>query len=538
MFRNSSLLGRIAHCCTFVAIYCLTLAALNQSRLFGQQVRGPNIVFILADDLGWKDLSNEGSTFYESPNIDRLADSGAKFTRGYAACQVCSPSRASILTGKYPPKHGITTWIGDASGTKWTTARKTMLAPPEYDQQLRADETTLAEVLKANGYRTFFAGKWHLGGEASAPTDHGFEFNRGGFAAGSPPNGYFAPYKNPALPDGPDGESLPLRLGRETADFIAEHRDESFFAFLSFYSVHSPIQTTKSLWKKYRDKADALGLIENDARFLFDRRLNVRQSQDCPIYAGMIESMDAAVGLVLNQLDASGLADNTIVCFTSDNGGVASGDASSTSNLPLRGGKGRQWEGGIREPFYVRAPGVSTAGSTIDVPVSGIDWYPTLLELAGLQTPAQQAIDGVSLKPLLQGGKLADRPLFWHYPHYGNQGGDPSSIILQNNWKLIHYHEDGHDELYHVIDDIGEQDDVLQSNVDLASDLRRQLDVWLKSVHANFPTRNPNFDADEQEASFATAKTQGLKRLSEQHAKYLDKDFSPNKNWWGSQPND
>jgi len=421
--------------------------------------RKPNVVFILADDLGWRDLSNEGSTYYESPYIDRIAREGMKFTRGYATCQVCSPSRASILTGKYPTNHGITTWIGDRAGEAWRgTRRNDSHLPPEYDRNLRASEMTLAEVMKKAGYKTFFAGKWHLGSKGSWPTDHGFEINKGGWDVGSPRGGFFSPWQNPNLESGPAGESLTLRLGKETVDFIEASKDKPFFAYLSFYTVHSPIQTTLKLWKKYQGKATAAGLTRE--RFLFDRRLSVRQVQDCPIYAGMIETMDDAVGMVLRKLDQLGLADNTIVCFTSDNGGVSSGDAYSTSNLPLRGGKGRQWEGGIREPFYLKAPGVTKPGSTSAVPVNGIDWYPTLLELVGLKVPRKQQVDGVSLVPLLKGKAIPGRPLYWHYPHYGNQGGEPSSIITEDNWKLIHYHEDGRDELYHLGKDEVEQKDL------------------------------------------------------------------------------
>jgi arylsulfatase A-like enzyme len=499
----------------------------------------PNIVFILADDLGWRDLSNEGSTFYESPNIDRIARGGMKFTRGYAACQVCSPSRASILTGKYPPKHGITSWIGDAAGEKWRDHKRfDRLLPAEYERNLRAGEITLAEALRDAGYKTFFAGKWHLGSQGSWPTDHGFEINKGGWDAGSPNGGYFSPWKNPNLELGPNGESLPVRLGRETAAFIEANKDRPFLAYLAFYSVHAPIQTTPGLWKKYRDKAVATGLAEAEERFLWDRRLCVRQVQDCPIYAGMIESMDDAVGIVLDQLDKLGLAENTIVCFTSDNGGVSSGDAFSTSNLPLRGGKGRQWEGGIREPFYIKAPGITQAGSTSAVPVSGIDWYPTLLELAGVPIPPQQDVDGVSLVPLLKGASIAGRPLFWHYPHYGNQGGEPSSIITENDWKLIHYHEDGRDELYHLATDPSEQKDLAGTEPERAKALRARLDAWLTKTGAKFPEKDSQFDASQSEARLESLKTSGKKRLEQIHASYLNADFRPNADWWGSAPKD
>jgi arylsulfatase A-like enzyme len=497
----------------------------------------PNIVFILADDLGWRDLSNEGSTFYHSPHIDSIADGGMKFTRGYAACQVCSPSRASIVTGKYPTKHGITTWIGDRSGEAWRGARRyDSYLPADYERNLRADEITLAEVLRDAGYKTFFAGKWHLGSKGSWPTDHGFEINKGGWDAGSPRGGYFSPWQNPNLKPGPAGESLPIRLGRETAAFIEANHDQPFLAYLAFYSVHGPIQTSSDLWKKYRDKAAAAGLAEE--RFVWDRRLCVRQVQDCPIYGGMIESMDDAVGIVLKKLDELGLRDNTIVCFTSDNGGVSSGDAYSTSNLPLRGGKGRQWEGGIREPFYIRAPGVTKAGDTCAVPVSGIDWYPTLLELAGVPVPKEQDIDGVSLAPLLRGESIADRPLFWHYPHYGNQGGEPSSIISEDDWKLIYYHEDGRNELYHLAADPSEQKDLAAAEPDRARTLRNKLDAWLEATGAKFPTKDPQFDAAKRAARWQQLETQGKQRLENQHASFLKPDFKPNPDWWGSAPRD
>ncbi|WP_153558443.1 sulfatase [Roseimaritima sediminicola] len=497
----------------------------------------PNIVFILADDLGLKDLSCEGSTYYESPHIDRLAASGMRFTQGYATCQVCSPSRASILNGQFPARHGITDWIGAATGKNWK--RNDRIEPAEYRRQLAAEDVTLAEALREAGYRTFFAGKWHLGGEGSFPEDHGFDENVGGHHRGSPPGGFFAPFKNPKMEDGPRGESLPLRLADETVDFIrrTHNRQEGpFFAYLSFYSVHGPIQTTEPLWEKYRCKGQ--GRAEEGERFEIDRTLPVRQVQDCPIYAGMIESMDAAVGRVTKALDELGLEENTIVVFTSDNGGVSSGDAYSTSNLPLRGGKGRQWEGGIREPFYVRAPGVTEPGSTSDVPVTGADFYPTLLELAGLPLRPEQHQDGESLVPVLGGGTLPARPLFWHYPHYGNQGGDPSSIIRRGDWKLIHYYEDGRDELYNLAEDPAEQHDVAAEHAALSGSLRAALDAYLNEVGAAIPVADTRFDAEAKRQQQQHIRERLLPRLERQHARYLEADFQPNPTWWGSLPRD
>lgn len=503
-----------------------------------QNDRPPNVVFILVDDMGWNDLSNEGSSYYESPNIDALAAGGMKFTRGYAASQVCSPSRASIMTGKYPTNHGITQYIGGPSGEDWRRFnRHTSHLPPDYARQLSFDEVTLAEAFKNAGYATFFAGKWHLGDKGSWPTDHGFDINIAGHRGGGPyGGGFFSPYNMPNIEDGPDGELLTLRLGRETADFIKANPDKPFFAFLSFYAVHAPIQTTRPLWQKYRDKADRMGLINAESRFLFDRRLPVRQVQDCPIYAGMVESTDEAVGMVLDALRAAGLEENTIVCFTSDNGGVTSGDDFATAVLPLRGGKGRQWEGGIREPFYIKAPGITRPGSTTDTLAHGIDWYPTLLDLANINIPAEQAVDGVSLKPALVGRPLPDRPLYWHYPHYGNQGGEPSSIIMRDHWKLIHYHEDGRDELYHLVDDPGEQNDLIEQHPVLARTLRSELDAWLEATSAKFPTPDPKFDPDKRAARMKRMAGPLMQRLERIHAAYLKPGYRPNEDWWGSAP--
>ena len=500
-------------------------------------MKRPNILFILSDDLGWCDLGADGSGFYESPNIDRIATEGMRFTQGYAACQVCSPSRASILTGKYTPRHGITDYIGGASGEAWRKAgRFSKMLPPEYEHGLRADEITFAEVLRRSGYRTFFAGKWHLGDEGAYPEDFGFEINKGGWTSGGPSGGYFAPWNNPKLEPGPDGESLPIRLGRETAQFITDHKDAPFLAYLSFYSVHGPIQTSRDRWERFRKKAVAQGVP--DKRFIFDRNLPVRQVQDCPVYAGMIEAMDDAVGLVLDTLDRHGLTDNTIVCFTSDNGGVSSGDSYSSSMLPLRGGKGRQWEGGIREPLYFRFPASIEVGSTCHVPVSGIDFYPTLLELAGIPVPQEQLVDGRSIVSLLRGEQdreIVARDLFWHYPHYGNQGGEPSSIIRNGPWKLIHYHEDGRDELYNLDFDPGEQTDVIADNRAKASELRQRLDSWLVEVDAKFPTPDPQYDPEKENARLHKLEHELMPELEANHAEYLDPDWRPNEDWWGSQ---
>ncbi|MFY9254083.1 MAG: sulfatase [Fuerstiella sp.] len=502
-------------------------------QLFAAEVQRPNVVFILADDFGCRDLSGEGSSFYETPNLDRIAREGVKFSNGYATCQVCSPSRASIMTGKYPARLHMTDYIGAASGLDWK--RNGRILPAEYLHNLPHSETTLAEALKEGGYRTFFAGKWHLGGEGSHPDNHGFDVNIGGHFRGSPPGGFFAPFKNPEMKDGQAGESLPIRLAQETVDFIAAESTQPFFAYLSFYSVHSPIQTTRELWSKYRDKAVAFDTPQE--RFVVDRTLPVRQVQDCPIYAGMVESMDNGVGMVLETLDRLKLAENTIVIFTSDNGGVSSGDAFATSNLPFRGGKGRQWEGGVREPYYIKAPGIKPGVN--ETPVTGTDFYPTILELAGLPAKPDQHVDGVSLVPLLKGESIKDRSLFWHYPHYGNQGGEPSAFVRNGDWKLIHYWEDGHDELYDIVADIGEQNDLAAVNPQITAKLRAELDDWLLATKAAIPELDARFDQKLHDETQAAIRNKRKPALERQHAEFLSEKFRPNADWWGSlQTND
>jgi len=492
--------------------------------------RGPNVVLILVDDLGLHDLSIEGSHFYRSPNIDKLARGGMRFTQGYATCRVCSPSRASIQLGQFTARHGVTNWIGARSGMDWK--REDRLLPAEYVRALPADDISIAEALKEAGYRTFFAGKWHLGGEGSLPTDHGYDINVGGHHRGSPPGGFFSPYRNPQMQDGPAGESLTLRLGRETADFIRANREQPFFAMLSFYSVHAPVQTSRELWGKYQAAAAKLPAVKS--RFKVDRTLPVRQVQDHPVYAGMIETTDNAVGRVLDAIEQSGLAENTVVIFTSDNGGVSSGDAYATSNLPLRGGKGRQWEGGIREPFYLRYPALIPPGSSCDVPVTGADFYPTVLELCGLAAKPLQHVDGVSLVPLLQGRPIPERPLYWHYPHYDNQGGEPSSLFRDGDWKLIHYYEDDRNELYDLSVDPAETSDLALTHPVRTAAMWDQLQGWLKSVNARFPKPDPRFDPERTEAKFRRMQTELKGNLERSHARMLEPDWTPNQNWWGS----
>ena len=515
-----------------VAAICLQACKDKTSVDKNINMQKPNIIFILADDLGAHDLSYAGSEYYESPNIDALAKEGVRFTQGYAAAQVCSPSRASIMTGQYTARHGITDWIGASTGEKWGESHNTKILPPEYIHAIPENNITLAEALKAGGYKTFFAGKWHLGDEPHSPENHGFEINKGGWEVGTPKGGYYAPWINPKLNYKYKGENLTMRLANETANFISESKDHPFFAFLSFYAVHGPIETTEEKWKKYRDKAEAQGIPDNG--YKMERILPIRTVQDNPIYAGLIETMDDAVGVVLNRLKELGLEDNTIIVFTSDNGGVASGDAFSTTNFPLRGGKGYQWEGGIREPYLIKAPMLKNGPKLIEYPVSGIDFYPTLLDLTGIDKPQNQILDGVSLVPLLKGEQLKKRPLFWHYPHYGNQGGEPVSMIRKEDWKLIHYWEDGHDELYNLTQDPGEKVDLYAINPDMAQSLRNELDAYLNEVGAKLPNEQPFYDPAEAKALYEKRKSQMLPQLEQQRKDFLTKDFQPDEDWYDS----
>ena len=513
------------------AIVCLL--TLNACQTKEEQPQKPNILFILADDLGYHDLSVMGSNYYETPNIDRIANEGMVFTDGYAACQVCSPSRASIMSGKFTARHGITDWIGARTGEEWRKqGRHNQLLPPEYVHNLPHKYDTLQEALKEIGYKTFFAGKWHLGSKGSWPEDHGFDINKGGWDVGSPRGGFFAPWENPNLESGPDAQNLSMRLAKETVNFMKENKDTTFFAYLSFYAVHAPIQTTEKKWAKYRAKAEELGIAKTG--FEMGHFLPIRQVQDNPVYAGLVEAMDDAVGEVLTALDEMGLAENTIVVFTSDNGGVSAGDAFATSNLPLRGGKGYQFEGGIREPYFIKMPGMHGKQKN-STPVTGTDFYPTLLELAGADLRPEEHTDGVSLVPLLNGGTINERPLIWHYPHYGNQGGEPSSILRLGKWKLIHYYEDGREELYNLETDIEETKNLSDENPKLKAKLSKQLFEMLNEMGTRYPERDPEWTKEAEEKYLERIRTERMPRLEKQRMEFLSKDFNPGNNWWGSQ---
>ncbi len=384
----------------------------------------PNVVVFLADDYGQRDVGCYGSTFYETPNLDRLAREGVRFTQAYAACPVCSPTRASLLTGLWPQRTGITDYIapdGANGPAKWK--RNTIFLPSPNKDRLSLETMTLADRLKGAGYATFFAGKWHLGPEGFWPENQGFDINMGGTEHGGPYGGgkYFSPYNNPRLPDGPPGEHLPDRLAEETARFISANKPRPFLAYLSFYDVHTPLVAREDLRKKYVEKSKRMELSD---RFGREGGRDVRLVQNHAVYAAMVEAMDLAVGKVLDRLDKEGLSENTLVIFTSDNGGLSTSEGWPTSNLPLRGGKGWLYEGGVRTPFLVRWPGRAKAGAESSVPVSSPDVVATILDATGISA-GEERLDGASLTPALRGEALPERSLFWHYPHYGNQGAPP-----------------------------------------------------------------------------------------------------------------
>lgn len=458
-----------------------------------QAAKPPNIVFFLADDLGQRDLGAYGISFYETPNLDRLANDGALFTDAYAACPVCSPTRASVMTGQWPQRTGITDYIG-APTTPEQWKRNTKLLPAPYADRLSLETPTLAKATKSAGYATFFAGKWHLGPEGWWPENQGFDFNLGGHDRGGPYGGkkYFSPYGNPRLSDGPDGEHLPDRLATETAKFIEAHRDQPFFAYYSFYDVHTPLMARDDLRKKYEEKRQRLGLKETWGR---EGEREVRLTQEHAVYAAMVEAMDLAVGKVLAKLDELGLRENTIVIFTSDNGGLSTSEGWPTSNLPLRGGKGWMYEGGIREPLLVRWPAVVKPGSVVKTPVSSPDFFPTLLEVASAKPRPGQILDGTSLIPVLRGEALPERALFWHYPHYGNQGGAPAAAVRRGDWKLIEWQEENRTELFNLAEDIGEQTDRATQEPERVAQLRAELADWQTRVGAKFPIPNPSYDS-------------------------------------------
>ena len=454
-----------------------------------------NFILILVDDMGWMDLSCQGSDFYETPNIDRIASEGIRFTNGYAACAVCSPTRAAVQTGRHPHRIGVTDWIrsrfqrGDigtpeSNPTEYVGSPKRKLLCPPNPYWLEHEELTLAEALNETGYQTAYIGKWHLGDPDWFPEFQGFVENRGGCDYGQPPS-YFDPYNKPdgkheslragiyQLPGRKEGEYLTHREGDEAVELIRGWKDDPFFIQVSHYAVHTPIQAIPEVAAKYEASP---GVTQQNAK-----------------YAAMVESVDDSTGKIMDALEEAGIADRTVILFTSDNGGLDR-ESSPTDNAPLRSGKGYAYEGGIRVPFLVRWPGVITEGSVSDIPVTSVDIFPTFLEMAGVEMPSDREIDGESLVSLLSsGGKEGvDRSeLLWHFPHYRHDPG-PYSIIRQGDWKLIKFWE-GINELYDLKNDLSEQNNLAAKNPEKVEALNAVLLKRLEETNAKLPRSNPDY---------------------------------------------
>lgn len=447
-----------------------------------------NFVFILIDDLGWADLSCYGSTFYETPHLDALAGSGMRFAQACAACPVCSPTRASIMTGRHPVRVGITDWIPGQTVNPDASHRFLQI---EDRDQLPLEEITLAEILRTAGYQTFFAGKWHLGGAGYLPTDQGFETNLGGAHWGQPPAGYFAPWKNPYLHEKYAGEYITERLTEESVSFI-RNRDPSrpFLLFLSHYDVHTPIHKDKKHFGYFETKRSK---IDTESPPINERRGVSRSRQDHAEYASMVSAIDDSVGQIVAALRDSGLEDSTTIIFTSDNGGLCTlRHEGPTSNLPLRSGKGWLYEGGIRVPMIVRVPGMTTTGCVSQTPVVSTDYFPTILELAKINVPPNLILDGKSFVPQLQNNASGEtRALFWHYPHYHGSLWTPGAAIRLGDWKLIEFYEFGDAELYNLATDPGELRNLAAAEPDRFDKMRQQLRDWQTELHARMPRPNP-----------------------------------------------
>lgn len=430
----------------------------------------PNFVFILTDDLGWTDLSCYGSKFHETPNLDRFAASAMKFTQAYSACPVCSPTRASIMTGKYPARIGLTDYLPGLQPKEFR-----LLSVQDIDG-LPDSEVTLAEALKEAGYQTFMRGKWHLG--PVTPSQQGFDDAISG--------------------DGAKKADLAHRdeyIVNDALKFLDARKDAPFFAYLAFTYPHTPIHPVEPYTEKYRQKLPSMNIPKE--RLSKERRGNTRLYQDDPEYAAMIAKLDALCGQVFDKLDELKLTDNTVVIFTSDNGGLCTHQnpaGGPTSNRPLRSGKGWCYEGGIRIPLMVRAPGVTKAGSVSNVPVITTDHYPTLLALAGLPARPGQHRDGISFVSALKGSDSIGRDsLYWHYPHHHGSAWAPGAALRSGDWKLIEFYEEETVELYNLRDDPGEQNNLAAKMPEKTQQLRYKLADWQKTVNARMPERNPNW---------------------------------------------
>ncbi len=441
-----------------------------------EEPTSPNIIIFLVDDLGWTDLGCYGSDLYETPNIDQLAARGVKFTNAYSACTVCSPTRATIMSGKYPARLHLTDWIAGSIN------EHAKVQVPDWTKYLPLEEETIAEYLKTKGYQTAHVGKWHLGEDTIYyPQHQGFDVNVAGYRKGAPPS-YFYPYQNknresiPYLEGGEEGEYLTDRLTDEALSFIRQNQSQPFFLNFDHYAVHTPIQGKDSLTKYYEGKIKD-GMVH-----------------DNPEYAAMVSSTDQSMGRLMDLLDSLSIMDNTMIFFTSDNGGLILWDI--TSNNPLRSGKGSPYEGGTRVPMIVKPVNTDRVRGVVDAPVISMDIFATVKDLLSEEeTPAYQ--DGKSILPLLSAepGSLNREALYWHYPHHHEGGSQPHSAVRQGDYKLIEFHEDGHTELYDLANDLGETQDLSVERKDLTEKLYSQLKIWREEVGAQMPTPNPDYDS-------------------------------------------
>ncbi len=475
-----------------VAVLCL-LGTAGPAR--SQTNERPNILFIFLDDYGWKDAGFMGSDFYETPNIDRLASEGMVFTNAYSCAANCAPARASLLSGQYTPRHEVYN-VGTARRGKPMFGK---LQHIPGTNTLRPDITTWAQCLQKNGYKTATMGKWHLSDD---PIPYGFDVNIGGTHSGGPPKGYFSPHgKTPGLKNAPKGEYITDRLHDEAIKFIENNQADPWFLYLTHFAVHTPLQGKKEIVSKYKQKKKG-------------------ELHDSEVMAAMIESVDEGVGRLVAKLDSLGLTDKTAIVFFSDNGGYGP----ATSMHPLKGYKGTYYEGGIREPFFIKWPGVVKAGTKSDTPIIAVDLYPTFCAMTGTPLPEGQPLDGVNLVPLFQGaGKLEDRALYWHFPAYlqsyngvhGEQRDPiyrsrPCGVIRYGDWKLHEYFEYGEDglELYNLADDIGEKENLATKNPGKTKQLHRMLKDWRKTIKAPVPSeKNPNYDAVAEAAKLKELST-------------------------------
>lgn len=517
-------------------VFSAALLAAAEGPAKGAEPKKPNVIFFLVDDLGWADLACYGSSFYETPHIDALAREGIRFTDAYAACHVCSPSRASILTGKYPARLKLTDWLPGRREFPFQRLKNARI-----HQALPLEETTLAEALKRHGYRTGHYGKWHLGEAPAGPLRQGFDIQvPEKWYKGWPKAGYHFPFEFEGF-NGKKGDYLTDRLTDEALRFIDDNRNKPFFLYLSHFAVHDPIQGRPDLVKKYERKRSQLPpdrepfilegnpdsrtpfsrdqldkMINEDAyslyRVLPNQMVKIKQRQDNPEFAAMVESVDESLGRIIAKLKALDLEQNTIIIFTSDNGGMSAANfgnpkrvvaptkldaAYSTSNLPLRGAKGWLYEGGIRVPLIVKWPGKGKAGSVIAEPVIGTDYYPTILDMVGVSRLPGQHADGRSLAPLFRGEATLDRDaIYWHFPHYSNHGmQSPGGAIRSGKYKLLEYFENGTVQLFDLDTDPGEHNDLAKTHPEIANQLLKKLHQWQEDVGAERMEPNPDSDA-------------------------------------------